>query len=213
MSFSGLFLNGQCLTRNGLDTGDAYSSICLTRDLYNVKKMLFSAELTVRFIRPRNLFALLTASTMCEVLERLRKFVMLRSFTEGTELFSMRDKCIIRDRFVLSVCYPHNFTFTHIEIWSPGIRPTLEAEQVRLKSVHLFSNVGNFSRNFVVIWIQFNLDEISDERSLTYKINKTGPRIVSWGPPDKIDRMLFIPMSLETLEFLRAQSLGVHCTN
>ena len=88
---------------------------------------------------------------MCEVLERLRKFVMLRSFTEGTELFSMRDKCIIRDRFVLSVCYPHNFTFTHIEIWSPGIRPTLEAEQVRLKSVHLFSNVGNFSRNFVVI--------------------------------------------------------------
>ena len=111
MSFSELFLNGQCLTRNGLDTGDAYSVY-----LYKVKKMLFSAELTVRFIRPRTLFALLTASTMCEVLERLRKFVMLRSFTEGTELFSMRDKCIIWDRFVLSVCYPHNFTFTHIEI-------------------------------------------------------------------------------------------------
>ena len=29
------------------------------------------------------------------------------------------------------------------------------------------------------------VDEILDEMSLTYKINKTGPRIVSWGTPDK----------------------------
>ena len=34
---------------------------------------------------------------MCEVFERLHKFVMLGSFTEATELFSMRDKCIIPD--------------------------------------------------------------------------------------------------------------------
>ena len=51
------------------------------------------------------------------------------------------------------------------------------------------------------------VDEILDERSLTYKMNKTCPRIVPWGPPDKTDWMLFIPMSLETLEFSHAQSL------
>ena len=39
------------------------------------------------------------------------------------------------------------------------------------------------------------VDEISDERSLTYKINKAGSRIVTWCPPDKTDGMLFIPMS------------------
>ena len=88
---------------------------------------------------------------MCEVFERLHKFVMLGSFTEATELFSMRDKCIIPDRFVLSACYPHNLRFAHIEIYSPGIRPTLEADQVRLKGVHVFSNVGDLSRNFVVV--------------------------------------------------------------
>ena len=53
---------------------------------------------------------------MCEVFERLHKFVMLGSFTEATELVSMRDKCIIPDRFVLSACYPHNLRFAHIEI-------------------------------------------------------------------------------------------------
>ena len=51
------------------------------------------------------------------------------------------------------------------------------------------------------------VDEISDESSLTYNINKTGPRTVPWCPPDKTDGMLFIPMSLETLKFSRAQSL------
>ena len=29
------------------------------------------------------------------------------------------------------------------------------------------------------------VDEIPDEMSFTYKINKTGPRIVPWGTPDK----------------------------
>ena len=32
------------LKRNRLDACDAFSSICLTRDMYNVKKMFFSAE-------------------------------------------------------------------------------------------------------------------------------------------------------------------------
>ena len=51
------------------------------------------------------------------------------------------------------------------------------------------------------------VDEISDERSLIDEINKSGPRVVPWGLPDKTDEMLFIPMSLETLEFSHAQSL------
>ena len=29
------------------------------------------------------------------------------------------------------------------------------------------------------------VDEIPDEMSFTYKMNKTGPRIVPWGTPDK----------------------------